>query len=554
MNSSNLVVIFIAITLLLSCKKETKEYDVIISGGTVYDGFGEAPYVADIGIKGGEIAFVGDMEGIGANQVVDASNMAVCPGFINVLSQYGSDVFKDGRGLSDLYQGVTTQIIGEGVSMAPITAQMQVEWEYPEWQSFSEFMDVLEKTPKTQNIGSMVGATTLRINVLGNDSVVASSDDMAKMRALAAESMEAGALGLSSALIYTPASYASTEEIISLAKEVQQYGGIYASHIRSEGTKLVEAVDEFMEILDKADIRGEIYHLKAIGKENWAKLDKVIAKIDSAQTAGLQVSTDMYAYSAASTGLNACFPPWVKSGGLTKWLDRMKNPLLRDDIIRAIKEPSSTWENFYHASNGPENIVVTGFKEDSLQYLAGKNLFDISRLWNIQPEEALIDLVLKNGTDVNAIYFVMDEQNIRKKVQLPYMTFCSDSGALAAERENLESKPHPRTYGNFSRILETYVLNEGLIGLEEAIHKMTLMPALNFGIVKRGAIAESWRADILVFDPNEIRSKASYVNPHQYASGMKMVFINGVKVLNENGHLGKYPGMVIRGPGYVTDK
>ena len=527
------------------------EYDIIIAGGTIYDGFGEAPYVADVGIKGGDIAFVGDMEGIGASQIVDASNMAVCPGFINVLSQYGGDIFKDGRGLSDLYQGVTSQIIGEGVSMAPLNEQLQIEWEYSGWQSFSEFLDVLEKTPKTQNIGSMVGATTLRINVMGYDSVAPGPEKMEEMKALADASMEAGALGLSSALIYTPASYASTQEIVTLAKQVQRYGGLYASHIRSEGTNLIEAVDEFLEILDQADIRGEIYHLKAIGKENWPKLDHVIAKIDSAQTAGLQVSTDMYAYTAASTGLNACFPPWVKSGGLTKWLDRLKDPLLRERIIEAVKQPSSSWENFYHASNGPENIVVTGFKEDSLQYLAGKSLVDIASLWRVRPEEALLDLIVKNGTDVNAIYYVMDERNIRKKIQLPYMTFCSDSGALAAEGESLEGRPHPRAYGNFSRILETYVKEEGLISLEEAIHKMTLKPALHFGLNKRGAIVEGWKADILVFDPNEIKSNSSYLNPHQYASGMKRVYINGVGVLNEKGHMGQYPGMVLRGPGYV---
>jgi N-acyl-D-amino-acid deacylase len=542
------VFIFFFFLLSVSCKQQ--EFDILISGGLVYDGFGEDPYIADIGISGDTIVSIGDLKNSKATRIIVANRKIVCPGFINVLSQAGEDLLKDGRGLSDLYQGVTTQIIGEGVSMAPLNDIMQKDWDYPYWKTFHEFLEYYGKQPITQNIGSLVGATTIRIYVLGYDSLQPNVQQLKQMEGLVSQAMEAGALGVSSALIYSPARYASTYELTAMAKVAQRYGGIYASHIRSEGNQLIEALDEFFLILRESGGRGEIHHLKVLGRNNWHNLDRVTQKIDSAIQSGLLVSANMYTYTAASTGLNACFPPWSKEGGNDKWLDRLQDHKLRKKIIAAISKDSRGWENFYMASGDPENILVTSFANKALNNLTGKNIKQISKAWNCSPEETIIELVLKNNGDVNAVYFLMDEKNIQQKVQLSYMTFGSDSHALSINAEQTPTKPHPRTYGNFSRLLEKYVGKLQLLSLEKAIKRLTLQPALNYGLEKRGALVEGWFADIIVLDKNNIKENATYLSPHQYSSGTEYVIINGEEVFNQEGHTGKYPGQVLRGPGH----
>ncbi|WP_244462110.1 N-acyl-D-amino-acid deacylase family protein [Wocania ichthyoenteri] len=538
---------------LFSCNKDI-HYDIIIRKGTIYDGLQSEPYISDIGIKDGLIIKIGDLEKKTAKRVIDAKGLEVSPGFINVLSWADLSLLEDGRGMSDLVQGVTTEVFGEGISRGPLNESMQKEWEHPYWKTLGEFLEYSKSKGVTQNIGSMVGATTIRINVLGSDSIVPNKEELNKMKNLVEQSMLEGALGLSSALIYTPANYASTEELIELAKIVSNYGGIYTSHIRSEGNDFESAVNEFIEVVEKANIRGEIYHLKAAGKTNWNKLDHVIKKIDSANANGLKITTDMYAYTAAATGLNACMPPWVKKGGFDEWLNRLKDKNLRHLILKEIRSVNGEWENFFTAVGDPEKILVTGFKEESLKQYTGKSLLEISKSLNLSPEETIVELIIRNKEDVNAVYFLMSEENVKKKIKLPYMTFCSDSYAVAPEGDALNSNPHPRAYGNFSRLLGKYVRDEKVISLEEAIGKLTLSPAINFGIEKRGAILEGWHADVLVFDLDEINDKATYANPHQYSTGMKNVIINGKMALDDGKHQNIFPGEIIRGPGYNKNK
>mgnify|MGYP000721971928 CR=1 FL=1 len=543
------LLLFIIVVHVSSCGDEP--YDILIIGGTIYDGFGDGAYTADIAIKGDTIAQIGDLSGSAARKTIHAKGLSVAPGFINVLSWADLSLLEDGRGMSDLMQGVTLEIFGEGISRGPLNESMQKEWEHPEWETLEEFMQKLTDGGVSPNVASTVGATNIRIYVLGYDNVKPNDEQLKEMQALVENAMLDGALGVSSSLIYTPANYASTEELITLAKVAKKYGGIYTSHLRSEGNNFEEAVDEFLEILQQAKIRGEIYHLKAAGKSNWRKLDNVIAKIDSANSKGIRVSTNMYTYTAAATGLNACMPPWVKEGGESQWLDRLKDPALRNRIISDIQSSSNEWENFYTAVGDPRNILATGFKNDSLQQYSGKSIQDISDSLGLSPEETIIDLIVRNDGDIDAIYFLMSEENIQKKIQLPYMSFCSDSYAVAPEGDVLLTKTHPRAYGTFSRLLGKYVYQEKLITKEEAIRRLTLLPAINFGIERRGAIREGWFADLSIFDFSKIKDNATFTDPHQYSSGIKEVIVNGELVLSNGEHTGNFPGKIIRGPGYI---
>lgn len=544
---STSIVLLIFIISLASC---TPHYDVIIRNGFVYDGSGLPPYQSDLGIRGEKIHLIGDLKGERGKLEIDAKGMAVSPGFINMLSWANNSLIEDGRSMSDIKQGVTLEVFGEGISMGPLNDSMKLARKGAQWTTLGEYLDFLVKRGVSANVASFVGATTVRIHVLGYENRKPDPEELKKMQNLVSNAMEEGALGLGTSLIYPPAFFADTDELIALAKTASAYNGMYISHLRSEGNGFLKAVDELITIAHQAEIDAEIYHLKAAGINNWKTLDKVLEKIDSANKAGLNITANMYTYIAASTGLDATLPPWVQEGGKKEWLARMCLPEIKEKIIKEMNEPGDTWENFYQMSGSPENIVLVEFSEDSLNYLSGKNLAEIAALRNSNPEETIIDLILDNGDDIAAIYFLMSEDNIEKEIKLPYMSFGSDAGSFAAEGKRLESNTHPRAYGNFSRVLSKYVREKNYLSLEEAIRKMTFLPAQKLKIKERGRLAPGYFADVLVFDPETIKDHATFENPHQYATGMVHVFVNGKQVLKDGSHTGAMPGMVVRGPGY----
>lgn len=540
----------VAIIVLVSC---APQYDLIIRNGNVYDGSGLPAYKADLGIRGDKIAFIGNLKDVRGKSEIDAEGKAVSPGFINMLSWANNSLLQDGRSMSDIKQGVTLEVFGEGASMGPLSDSMKIARGDAKWTTLGEYLNYLVEKGIAPNVASFVGATTIRINVLGYENRKPDAEELARMQDLVREAMEEGAMGLGTSLIYPPAFFADTEELIALAKAASEYNGMYISHLRSEGNAFLQAVDELLTIADQAKIDAEIYHLKAAGTNNWHKLDQVIAKIDSANKAGLKITTNMYNYTAASTGLDATLPPWVQEGGRAQWLERMQNSEVRQRLLQEMKADADTWENFFQMAGSPENIILAEFDEDSLNYLAGKNLQEIATLRKTSPEETIIDLILDNGGDINTIYFLMSEDNIERKIKLPYMTFGSDAGSFAAEGKILESSTHPRAYGNFARLLGEYVRKKKIISLEEAIKRLTVLSAQKLKIKNRGRIAPGYFADVLVFDAHAIEDRATFEKPHQYATGMIHVFVNGKQVLKDGQHTGARPGMVVRGPGYKPD-
>ena len=548
----------IVLILLMACNPRPA-YDIILRQGTIYDGSGSSPYVADIAINADTIAAIGNLEKARGEIDLDVERLAVAPGFINMLSWAGESLIADGRSQSDIRQGVTLEVMGEGWSGGPLNPDMkrentkqQGDIKYDiEWSTLGEYLEFLENKGVSCNIASFVGATTIRINALGYEDRQPTTAEMEHMKKLVRQAMEEGAVGLSSALIYAPAFFAQTDELIALCKEVSTYNGLYISHMRSEGDQLLEGVDEVIEIAGKARIRAEIYHLKAAGRDNWNKMDLVIAKIDSARGAGLQITADMYDYTAAGTGLYATMPKWVQEGGHDAWVARLKDPGIRERVIREMRQPGKDWENFYYMSGSPENIMLVGFKQDSLKYLTGKTLAQVAATRHTSPEETIIDLVIQDDSRVDAIYFLMSEENIRKQIALPWVSFGSDEASLAPEGVFLKANPHPRAYGNFARLLGKYVRDEHIIPLEEAIRKLTYLPAENLGISRRGMLKQGYFADIVVFDPGSIQDQATFEEPHQYATGVSHVFVNGQQVLRDGEHTGATPGRIVRGPGYT---
>ena len=539
----------LAATCLFFACNSPQHYDLIIKNSMVYDGTGTSPSQVDIGVNGDTIAFVGDLDKATADNIIDAQGMAVSPGFINMLSWAASPLLHDGRSMSDIKQGVTLEVFGEGSSLGPLNPQMQETAEVS-WTTLGEGLDSLVAKGVAPNIASFVGATTLRIHEIGYEDRPPTEEELNTMQELVRQAMQEGALGLGTSLIYAPAFYAQTDELIALAKAAAEYDGMYISHIRSEGNALLDAVDELITIASEAGIDAEIYHLKAAGQQNWSKLDTVLAKIDSANRAGLHITTNMYTYTAASTGLDATMPPWVQEGGEQAWVKRLQNPQTRRQVMDEMLSDTHAWENFYRLAGDPANILLVGFEEDSLQYLTGKNVAEIAEIWQTTPVEAIIDIVVRNGGDASVVYFLMSEENVKKQMALPYMSFGSDARSVAAEGEVLTSSTHPRTYGNFARLLGKYVREEQVISLEEAVYRLTGLSAQKLKIKKRGHIAPGYYADILVFDPAKIQDKATFENPHQYAEGMIHVFVNGEQVLDHGEHTGKLPGRVVRGPGY----
>lgn len=534
-------------------------YDLIIRGGALYDGSGDAPMMGDLAISGDSIVAMGDLSGVRGVEEIDATGMAVSPGFVNLMSWATETIIQDGRAMSDILQGVTLEVMGEGSSMGPIpdslkewaeSQQGDIQYEI-EWTTLGEYLEYLADRGVSPNVASFIGAATPRVNVLGFDDRAPSEEELAQMTDQVREAMEEGALGVASALIYAPGNYADTPELVALAEEAGQYGGIYISHLRSEGNQILEALDEFMTIVEAAGVPGEIYHLKAAGQANYHKLDEVIRRVEEARARGLRITADMYTYTAGATGLDAAMPPWAQEGGPEAWYARLQDPVQRARIAREMVTPTNEWENLYLAAGGPENVLVVEFKQDSLKYLTGKTLAEVAEMRGTSPEETAMDLVYQDQSRVGTVYFMMSEENVRKKVALPWMSFCSDAGAPAAEGIFLRSNPHPRAYGSFARLMGKYVREEGVIPLEEAIRKLTSLPAENLSIQRRGRLEPGYFADVVVFDPATISDNATFAEPHQYATGVGYVLVNGQVVVRDGEHTGAKPGRVVRGPGWT---
>jgi N-acyl-D-amino-acid deacylase len=532
-------------------------FDVVVRGGTVYDGTGAPGRRADVAIQGDRIAAIGDLSGLPATTTVDAAGLAVTPGFINMLSWSTESLLIDGRSQGELREGVTTQIFGEGSSMGPLTPEMKRraieqmgDLKYSiTWTSLSEYLKQLEERGISQNVASFVGATTIREHVIGLEDKPPTPAQLDEMRALVREEMEAGALGIGSSLIYAPAFYASTDELIELCKVAAQYRGKYISHMRSEGNRLLEAVDELIRISREAGIPAEIYHLKAAGQSNWPKLDRVIAKIEAARRDGLKVTADMYTYPAGATGLDASMPPWVLDGGYDAAYKRLADPEMRKKIAAAIRTPSDDWENLYRASGSADRVLLVGFKSDRLKPLTGKTLAQAAKIRGEDPVDTIMNLVLEDRSRVDTVYFMMSEENIRKEIVLPWVSFGSDAASMAPELPFTKSSAHPRAYGNFARVLGKYVRDDKVLTMPDAIRKLSGLPATNLELDRRGFLKEGMFADVVVFDPATIADRATFENPHQYAVGVRHVFVNGSQVIKDGEHTGRKPGRALWGPG-----
>ncbi len=531
-------------------------YDIIIRNGTIYDGSGNEPYIGDVAIVADAIAAVGELKSASANEIVEAKGLAVAPGFINVLSWANESLIADGRSQSDIRQGVTLEVMGEGTSMGPlndalrqkrIDEQTDIKYDVT-WTTLAEYLEFLANRGISTNVASFVGATTIRRYVLGGEDRAPSAGELEQMCELVRQAMREGALGVSSALIYAPAFYAKTDELIALAQVAAEYGGMYISHLRSEGNSFLEALDEFLTIAEQASVQAEIYHLKAAGKSNWFKMDSAIEKIEAARKRGLKISANMYVYPAAWTGLDAAMPPWVQEGGLTEWIGRLKQPGIRARVKEEMLRLSNEWENGYLYA-GAEGILLVGFKNEKLKPLTGHTLREVATQRGKSPEETVMDLVIEDESEVRAVYFWMSEENIVKQLRLPWISFGSDVESLAPEGVFLKSNPHPRAYGNFARFLGKYVREEKVTTWQDAIRRLTALPADNLKLDRRGSLKPGYFADVVVFDPDTIIDKATFEKPHQYATGVRHVFVNGKQVLKDGEHTGALPGRAIWGPG-----
>jgi N-acyl-D-amino-acid deacylase len=532
---------------------DNSAYDVVISGGTVYDGTGGKPFVGDVGIRGDRIVYVGPKAPNAAREKVDAHGKAVVPGFINMLAHPEESLLVDGRALSDLKQGVTLEVMGED-SMAPLNDEMkrlgvqrQIDVKYPiDWTTLGEYLDTLEKRGISPNVASFVGAGTVRVNVLGERDVQPTPAQLEEMRKLVHQAMEDGAMGVTTALIYAPNAYAKTPELIALASESARCGGIYSAHMRSEGDRLLEGVQETIDIAKASGGPAEIYHLKAAGKKNWSKLDGVIRKVDDARAAGTRITADMYVYTAGATGLDASMPPWVQDGGLEAWIARLKDPQIRAKVIKEMRDPAASWENLGLAA-GPKGMLLLAFKNPDLKPLAGKTLAEVAQMRGVSPEDAAIDLVIEDGSRVGVAYFLMSDENVAREVALPWVSFDSDADAPAPEGVFLKSSRHPRTYGNFARVLAKYVRDDHVITMQQAIHKLSGLPAQVLSLSDRGLIKNGYFADVVVFDPKTIQDHATYDQPQQLATGVENVWVNGVRALRDGEATRAPSGRAVRG-------
>ncbi|MEH6762788.1 MAG: D-aminoacylase [Maribacter arcticus] len=538
---------------------QSETYDVLIKNGQLVDGSGQPSYIGDIAINGDTIAAIGNLDNAKGLQEIDATGLTVAPGFINMLSWANESLIADGKSQSDIRQGVTLEVFGEGWSMGPLTEESKkavqgigdgnIDYDIT-WETLDGYLQFLEDKGVSPNIASFVGATTLRINTVGFEDRAATEEEMEVMKGMVKTAMEEGAMGIGSSLIYAPGFYADTQELIALCKVASEYDGMYISHMRSEGNQLLESLDELIQIADEAKIRAEVYHLKMAGKDNWNKFDAVVSKIDSARAAGLHITTDMYTYTAGATGLDASMPPWVQEGGYAKWAERLQDPAIRKKVAKEMTTPTDEWENLMMGVESYEDMLLIGFKNDSLKYLTGKSLAEIAAMRKTSPVETAMDLVVQDGSRVGTVYFLMSEENVKKQIALPYMSFGSDADSSAPEGVFLETSNHPRAFGNVARLLGKYVHEEKVIPLEEAVYKLSGLPASNLKIKKRGTLTVGNFADLAIFDANTIIDKATFDEPQQFAEGMVHVFVNGEQVLKDGEHTGATPGRVVRGPRY----
>jgi len=550
----------VALLLLFACAGCTRapQYDLVIRHGTVYDGTGSAGVVEDLAIQGDRIAARGDLSSARGRQEVDASGLAVAPGFIDMLNHSETSLIEDGRSQGMIRQGVTLAVFGES-SMGPLSERMKqdlkerqsdIKFDYT-WTTLGQYLDHLVQRGVSTNVASFVSAATVRAHEIGYDNRPPTAEELDRMRGHVRTAMDEGAMGLTTALIYIPGVFASTGELVELAKVASQSGGMYVSHMRSEGNRLLEAIDETLTIAREANIRAEIYHLKASGESNWPKLAAAIEKIEAARKQGLDVTADMYTYTAGSTGLDAAMPPWVQEGGYKAWAQRLRDPKVRARVRKDMTTPQDVWENLMLAAGGDGTLLV-GFKSEALRQYAGKTLGEVARLRGTSLQDTAMDLVVEDGSRVQVVYFLMSEENVRRQIALPWVSFGSDAASMASEGVFIKTSTHPRAYGNFARLLGKYVRDEHVVPLEEAIRKLTSLPAATLRVKERGRLAPGYFADVVAFDPKTIADRATYEKPHQYAAGVRHVWVNGVQVLKDGEHTGQKPGRVVRGPGFKS--
>ncbi len=547
------------VTWTTAVAARAQDFDVIIKGGAVYDGTGGEAQRVDLAIKGDRIAGLGDFKDASAKTIVNASGLAVAPGFINMLSWSTESLIQDGRSQSEIRQGVTTEIMGEGFSMGPLNDEMKKRMLQEQgdikfaikWNTLAEYLRYLEHHGISCNVASFLGAATVREYVIGYEDKQPTPQQLDQMRELVRNEMEAGALGIGTALIYPPAFYAKTEEIIELCKVAAKYKGKYISHMRSEGNQLFESFDELLRIAREANIPAELYHIKAAGQKNWGKIDSLLSRIESAQKEGLNVRANMYTYTAGATGLDACFPPWTEDGGYPALFKRLRDPATHEKIKAEVKIDSDKWENLYLATGSPDKILLVAFKSEKLKPLTGKTLAEVAKMRGKDPIDTAMDLVAEDESRVGTVYFMMAEENVKKEIAKPWISFGSDEASEAPQGVFLKSNPHPRAYGNFARVLGKYVRDEKVITLPEAIRRLSALPATNLGLDHRGFLKEGMFADVVVFDPATIADHATFEKPHQYATGVKHVFVNGVQVIKDGEHTGAKPGRALWGPGKV---
>jgi N-acyl-D-amino-acid deacylase len=549
--------LILLVSILVSCDKP-QEFDVWIKKGQIYDGSGNEPFIGDIGIKGEKIVYVGkELQNVKALTEIDATGKVVSPGFINMLSWSNESLLEDGRALSAIKQGVTLEILGEGESMGPFndtlkkyTEETQSHIKYKvSWTSLGDYLQLLEKKGVSVNVGSFVGAATVRAHEVGFDNRKATPEELNNMKKLVKQAMQQGAMGVGSSLIYAPGSYADTEELIALAKVAGQYNGLYISHLRSEGNQIDRALNELITISREAEIPAEIYHLKLAGKDNWHKIDAVLNKIDSANKADLNITANMYTYTAGATGLDAAMPTWVQEGGFKDWRKRLQDKAIRKKVGEEMQVKQADWENLCLAA-GPDKTLLIGFKNPKLFKYIGKTLAEVAEERNKTWYETAMDLVVEDNSRVGVVYFMMSEENIKRQLNLAYMTFGSDATSIAPEGVFLKSNVHPRAYGNFTRLIAKYVRDEKVIPLSSAIYKLTGLPSERLKIQGRGKIAMGFYADVIVFDLNQMKENSTYEKPHQLSEGVEQVFVNGKQVLKDGNHTGIFSGKFIKGPGF----
>ncbi len=547
-----------ALFVLTACSPPPA-HDVILRGGTVYDGTGGEPYKADLAIDNDIIAAIGNLGDARADVEIDAEDLAVAPGFINMLSWANESLIEDGRSQSDIRQGVTLEVMGEGNSMGPLNEAMKQELidrqsdiRYDvEWTTLGEYLEFLEQRGVSTNVASFIGAATPRKYVIGYEDRAATPEQLERMQQIVRDAMREGAMGVASSLMYPPGLFADTAELIALSEAAAEFDGMYVSHMRDEGAHMLEAIDELITIARETGIRAEIYHLKSSGQQNWPLFDEAVKMIEEARAEGLHITADVYTYPAGSTGLNVTVPPWVQDGGFEASLERMRDPEMRERIIEEMNTPSDEWENMYLLAGSLDNILLVNFRNETLKPLTGKTLAEVVEMRGTSPENTIMDLIIEDGSRVGSVYFTQSEDIVRRAVALPWVSFNSDAASLAPEGVFLKSNPHPRAYGSFARVLGQYVREEKVITLEEAVRKLSGLPAKNLKLDRRGELQEGYFADVVVFDPETIQDNATFVEPHQYATGVVHVFVNGEQVLKDGEHTGATPGRVVRGPGWT---